>query len=162
MRPRIIIGLMLGWLPAFFLYHFVNAMVSYIQSATFADWLAALPGLLVVLALALGPGLMVWIVIMGRDRFVLDLQGGRAIVEHDLRFHVRRRSTPIGNVRCVDLTRKTLRTRGHSSRTWAVQLILKDGNEPLMVGYEDAERDARELARRVSELVRCEEDPGRR
>ena len=156
LRSRLIIGLMLGWFPAFFLYHFVNALIHYIRFATAAEWLSALPGLLVVLVLFLGPGVMVWMVLVGQDRLVVDLVAGQVIEENDLRFYTRRRSIAINNVREVKVTKKSLRTRGHSSQTWLIQLVLADHSKPMRVGWEELERDAQELAQRAAGFLHLE------
>jgi|GEM_PF-2752302 len=156
MGPRLVIGSMLAPIAAFFLYHLVNGLVEYVRHATAAEWLRALPGLLVLLALSLGLGVPVWLVLAGRNRVVVDRHRGRIVKVLDGRLFRWSTGFATESVREVKVRRKTLRTSGHSSQTWEVQVHFAGCPKPMIVGYEDLEADARELARRLAECLRLE------
>ncbi len=156
MGPRLIIGSMLAPMAAFFLYHLVNGLTEYVRHATAAEWLRALPGLLLLLALSLGLGVPTWLVLAGRSRVVVDRHRGRISKVLDFRLFRWSMGFPTERVREVRVRRKTLRTSGHSSRTWEVQVFFAGPPKPMVVGYEDVETDARELSRRLAVCLRVE------
>jgi hypothetical protein len=148
MGPRLMIGLMLGWLPAFFLYHLVTGLIEYILNATLEEWISGIPGFLVILVLFLLPGVAIWYVVFGRSRVVVDLPQGRILKMDDLRFYKRTKIFPIDQVQDVRVERKI-----GKSATYMIQLHLT-GHKPITVSYEDFETDAHEVAKRLKNLLR--------
>jgi hypothetical protein len=153
MRPRLVTGSMLGLFAAFFLYYLVTGLIEYIRVATLAEWVSAIPGLLVVLALFLLFGVPTWIVLVGRSRVVVDLRQGYILKVDDLLFYQRTRTFPIDQVHDVRVKSKTLRISRHSSQTYEIQLHLT-GHKPITIGCEDIVWDAHEVARRLRDLLR--------
>jgi hypothetical protein len=121
--------------------------------ATLAEWVSAIPGLLVVLALFLLFGVPTWIVLVGRSRVVVDLRQGYILKVDDLLFYQRTRTFPIDQVHDVRVKSKTLRISRHSSQTYEIQLHLT-GHKPITIGCEDIVWDAHEVARRLRDLLR--------
>lgn len=145
--PRLLIGLLLGWLPAFFLYHLVTGLIEYVRVATLEEWIAAIPGFLVILVLFLLPGVAIWYVFFGRRRVIVDLPQGRILVVHDLRFYKRTKIFPIDQVQEVRVERKI-----GKSEAYVIQLQLT-GRKPIAVSHEDIAAEAHELARRLKDLL---------
>ncbi len=145
MGSRLLIGSMLGFLASFFLYYLASGLIEYLRVATPAEWLAALPGFLVVLALFLLFGVPAWIAVAGRTWVVLDLQLGRLLEVRDLRVHRRTRSVPIAEVRDVSVARYKANYR--------IQIDLVAG-KPITVGYEPTRPEADEIAQRLSSYLR--------
>lgn len=148
MGPRLMIGLMLGWLPAFFLYHLVIGLIEYTRFAKLEEWISALPGFLVILVLFLLPGVAIWYVLFGRSRVVVNLPQGSILKVDDLRFYKRTKIFPIDQVQDVRVKRKI-----GKSETYMIQLHLT-GHKPITVSYEDIAADAHEVARRLQDVLR--------
>ena len=147
LQSRLIIGSMLGFLASFFLYYLASGLIEYVRHATLAEWVSALPGLLVVLVLFLLFGVPAWIAVVGRTWVVVDLQSGRVLEVRDLRVHRRTTSVPIDSVLGVSVARQR--------RGFRIQIDLAD-RKPITVGFEPSAREARDVAERLAGYLRTE------
>lgn len=148
MGPRILVGFLLGWWPLFFLYHLVTGLIEYILNATLEEWIAGIPGFLIISVLFLLPGVAIWYVLFGRYRVVVNLTQGRILAVYDLRFYRWTKIFPIDQVQDVRVKRKT-----GKSTTYMIQLHLA-GHNPIRISYEDSAAAAQELARRLKDILR--------
>lgn len=150
---RLLIGGMLSIFAIFFGYYLVTGLVEYIRVATASEWLTALPGFLVVLLLFLVFAVPTWYLLTVRQFVVIDPSAGFLSEVSDMRIYRRLKRYPLSQIRKVTISHKRLRTRGHSSHTYAVAVVLKDDKQ-ITAGYEDQIDDAKELARLVEESLR--------
>jgi hypothetical protein len=140
----------------FFGYYLVTALIDYIRVATPAEWLRALPGLLIVFAIFLAFAIPTYAVLFGRNKVIVDRYRGRIVEAFDLPFLHRPKRHAMGDTMAVTIRAKTFRTKGHSSLSNAVQILL-GGGEAVTVGYEDAIEDAKRLAEHVRGVLAIRE-----
>lgn len=150
---RLLIGGMLSIFAIFFGYYLVTGLVEYVHVAAASEWLRALPGFFVVLCLFLLFAVPTWYLLTVRQLVVIDPSAGSLSEVSDVRIYHRRKRYPFSQVRTVKISHKRLRTRGHSSHTYAVAVVLKDDKQ-ITAGYEEQIDDAKELARLVKESLR--------
>jgi hypothetical protein len=155
MSARLIGGVMLGFFALFFLYYLVTGLAEYVRVATPGEWLSALPGFLVVLALFLLFGLPTWYILAGRTRVVIDFRHRCIRQVQDLRFYRRTKRFSIDQVLEVRSVPMTIGVSGHRSRTHRIQIDLA-GHKPVTVGYEDDAENARGVATSLAEVLRVE------
>lgn len=146
---------MLGIFPLFFLYFLVTGLSEYIRVATFEEWLTALPGFLIILALFLLSGVPTWYILAGRTRVVLDLPHGRIKVVHDLRFYKRTRSFSIDQVKRVTVTPKRRGRPAITPYTYRIDLHLSD-QKRIYIGSEDIVENARKVAGSLQKFLQME------
>lgn len=152
---RLIGGAMLGIFALFFLYHLISGLLEYIRGATAAEWLAALPGFLLILALFLLFGIPTWYILAGRTRIVLDLPRSRILVVHDLRFYKRMKSFPADRAKKVTVRSIMKRNAVDTSYTYRIELHLID-HPPISIGSEGNKEDALKVAASLERFLKLE------
>jgi hypothetical protein len=150
---RAFVGCALGFPALFFLYHLVDGLVEY-RTATLHEWLVALPGFLLVLALSLSFGVPAWCLATLRRRVVVDAAGGRVLQVLDFLVWRKVKTYPISQV--VTFQVRDARERSSRARArkpfYAAELVLTTG-ETMLVGLEDSLHDANRVARAVGRCL---------
>ena len=146
---------LLGAPALFFLYILVKAVFEYSREATGAEWLAALPGLLVVLLLFLVFAVPVWFILAGRRELRIDPQGGLLAVVTDLRFFRWTSSYQMDDVVKVGVRSAKLARGPRGSRpgrTHAVEIHLTR-KRTVTVECEDDVGAAQRLSRQLAGVL---------
>jgi len=147
---RLILGAFLFFFASFFGYHLFSILIEYMRLASLGEWLAALPGILIVMALFLLFAVPCWAVCVGRHKVILDLPRGRILKVFDLRLYRRTKSYPIDQVQHVIVVRSKVRQNRYISKTnCQVQLRLHRG-KPIVVSHGDRPDHARTIAQQVA------------
>lgn len=149
LQARLIIGAMLSFFAVFFGYYLFSGLIEYLRVATAREWLDALPGFLVILALFLLFAVPAWIALVGRSKLVVDPSSGSIAEVFDLWIYRRAKRYHIDEVKTVRISRKTFRTKGHSSQANAVEIVLRN-DTVITVTYEDQIEDARAVATQMA------------
>lgn len=149
MQARFIIGVMLSFFALFFGYYLITGLIEYVRVASASEWLAATPGFLVVLVIFLAFAVPTYAILIGQSKVIVNRDTGRIIDMFDLRIYQQKKVYCIDQVKSVSIGEKTFRTKGHSSHSYAVQ-ILMDDQKRVTAGYEKDIAEARKLAEYVS------------
>lgn len=152
LQARLIIGGILSIFAVFFGYYLGSGLIEYVRVATATEWLHALPGLIIVLLLFLVFAVPAWAALIGRSRFVVEPFRGSIAEVLDFRFYRRVKRYAVDQVKTVRVRRKTIRTRGHSSQTNAVEIVLRN-DKVITVTYEDRGDNAKEVAAQVTDTL---------
>jgi acetylglutamate kinase len=88
-------------------------------------------------------------VFFGRPKVIVDPLRGSILDVFDLRIYRTTKTYPIDQVKDVTIVNKTFRTSGHSSTSYAVQILLTS-EKLITVAYEDKIEDAREIAAQIA------------
>jgi hypothetical protein len=152
--PRIIALVFLAPFAVFFGYYLVASLAEYIPAANPHEWLRALPGLLVVLALFLSFGIPSWWLILGRTRLIFDRGHGRILQVFDFRIYRRTKAYPVDDVVLVDskISRSGYKASAPGSEIYAVKVHFREG-KPITVAHEERAVDAREVAASITALL---------
>jgi len=136
----------------FFGYYLLSGLLEYIRVATASEWFSAIPGFLVLLVIFLVSAVPTYAVLFGRSKVLVDLSQGRVVEMFDIGFYRRAKIYALDQIKAVTIRKKVFRTKGHSSISNAVQILLLN-DEVVTVGYEKALEDAKNLAEHVRNSV---------
>ncbi|MHB8810896.1 MAG: hypothetical protein ACYC9M_12920 [Desulfobulbaceae bacterium] len=152
--PRIIALVFLAPFAVFFGYYLVASLAEYIRTANLNEWLRAIPGLLVVLALFLSFGIPSWWLLLGRTSLIFDRGNGRILQVFDFRIYRRARAYRMDDVILVDsaISRSGAKASLPGSEIYAVKVHFREG-KPITVAHEERAADAREVAVRITGLL---------
>lgn len=152
--PRIIALVFLAPFAVFFGYYLVASLAEYIPAASPNEWLRALPGLLVVLALFLSFGIPSWWLLLGRTRLIFDRGSGRILQVFDFRIYRRVRAYREDDVILVDsmISRSGNKASSPGSEIYAVKVHFREGKR-ITVAHEERAADARDVAARITGLL---------
>jgi len=150
--PRIGIGSMLSIPAIFFGYYLFVGLIEYIRVASLSEWLTALPGYLLIIALFLLFAIPCWMVFLGRHLVILDLPRGKILRVFDLRLLRWTKSCPIEQVKHVSVIRLKVRTKHHHSgsrKSCKVHLCFNRG-KPILISHGDRPDHAQMVAEQVA------------
>lgn len=152
--PRIIALVFLAPFAVFFGYYLASSLAEYIRAANPNEWLRALPGLLIVLALFLSFGIPSWWLLLGRTRLILDRANGRLLQVFDFRIYRRARAYRVDDVILVDsmISRSGYKASSPGPEIYAVKVHFREG-KPITVAHEERAGDARDVATRITVLL---------
>ncbi|MFZ5799654.1 MAG: hypothetical protein ACOY3O_14725 [Thermodesulfobacteriota bacterium] len=152
--PRIIALVFLAPFAVFFGYYLAASLVEYIPAASPHEWLRALPGLLVVLALFLSFGIPSWWLLLGRTRLIFERGGGRILQVFDFRIYRRTKAYRVDDIILVNsmISRSGNKASTPGTEIYAVQVHFREG-KPITVAHEERAGDARDVAARITALL---------
>ena len=149
---RLIFGALLSVFALFFGYHLFSGLGDYIRAASAREWLGALPGFLVVLALFLLFAIPAWAVFFLRPKVIIDQLHNAILNVSDVRVYRHVKTYAMQQAQQVDVTKTTIRTAGRSQITHPIQIRLR-GGKLITVAYEDEMADALTLAAEVADYL---------
>jgi len=154
--PRLIAAALFGFVGLFFFVHLARALIIYTRSASAAEWLAAVPGLLLVTVLFAVPSAFAAYLALGRSRVVIDKTAGEIRDTRYVRLIEWSWTSPIEDATDVRVETRVIKTSRRRYRSWAVRICVANRKRPITVGYEDVTVDADALAKRVKETLGLE------
>jgi hypothetical protein len=152
--PRIIALVFLAPFAAFFGYYLTASLAEYVRAANPNEWLRALPGLLVVLALFLSFGVPSWWLLLGRTRLIFERGSGRIVQVFDFRIFRRAKGYRVDDIILVDsmISRSGNKASTPGTEIYAVKVHFREG-KPITVAHEERAGDARDVAARITALL---------
>lgn len=147
---RLFFGTILSFFVIFFGYHLFSGLIEYIRMASLGQWLTALPGFLIVMALFLLFAIPCWAVCLGRHQVILDLPHSRILKVFDLRLYRRTKSYPIDQIQHVSVVRLKVQKSRYSSTTNCQVHLRLDRGKPIVVSHGDRPDHARMIAEQVA------------